>query len=319
MDDPSSETVPSKYYKPCDISSLLNNSKNCLSFFHLNISSLSFHIEELTTLISEHNLTFDIFGVSETKLRLNKAPLNSVIIPGYNFKFTATECSNGGTAIYIKKGLNYKLRKDLEIYKSKQLESMFIEVNPKNEKVVIGCIYRHPSMELSKVNNNYLTNLLDTLSSENKTIVLLGDFNADLLKCDQNSNISDFVDLMCSSLLLPHIFRPTRTTSSATLIDNIFTNSYNSSFVSGNHINALSDHHAQFLIMGNQHSPLELDRKEHMFQDLQKIEKNKNIISSLLENKDWVSKLRLSHNDVNLSSELFRRKVEKLIHFWAPL
>ena len=68
----------------------------------MNISSLSFHIEELTTLISEHNLTFDIFGVSETKLRLNKA-LNSVITPGYNFEFTATEYSNGGTAIYIKK------------------------------------------------------------------------------------------------------------------------------------------------------------------------------------------------------------------------
>ena len=29
--------------------------------FHLNISSLSFHIKEGTTLISEHNLTFDIF------------------------------------------------------------------------------------------------------------------------------------------------------------------------------------------------------------------------------------------------------------------
>ena len=68
--------------------------------------SLSFHIEELAILISEHSLTFDIFGVSETKLRLNKAPLNSVIIPGYNFEFTAAEYSNGGTATYIKKGSN---------------------------------------------------------------------------------------------------------------------------------------------------------------------------------------------------------------------
>ena len=95
----------------------------------MNICSLSFHIEELTTLISEHNLTFDIFGVSETKLRLNKAPLNSVKIPGYNFEFTTTECSNVGTDTPIKKGLNYKVRKDLEIYKPKQLESMFIELN----------------------------------------------------------------------------------------------------------------------------------------------------------------------------------------------
>ena len=74
------------------------------------------------------------FGVSETKFRLNRSPLISIIIPGYNFEFTSTECSNGGTAIYIKKGLNYKLRKDLEIYKSKQLESTFIEVNLKNKK-----------------------------------------------------------------------------------------------------------------------------------------------------------------------------------------
>ena len=98
--------------------------------------------------------TSDVFGVSETKLRLNKAPLNSVIIPGHNFEFTATECSNGGRAIYIKKGLNYKLRKDLEIYKSKQLQSMFTEVNLKYKKVVTDCIYRHPSMELSEFNNN---------------------------------------------------------------------------------------------------------------------------------------------------------------------
>ena len=102
------------------------------------------------------------------------------------------------------------------------------------------------------------------------------------------------------------------------LIDNIFSNNCNS-FVSGNLVNTLSDHHAQFLIMGNQQSPLELDSKEHMFQDFQEIEKNKNILSSLLENVDWVSELLLRCNDVNLLSELFLRKVEKLINFWAPL
>ena len=32
MDDPSSETVFSKYYEPCELSSLLNNSKNCHLF-----------------------------------------------------------------------------------------------------------------------------------------------------------------------------------------------------------------------------------------------------------------------------------------------
>ena len=71
-------------------------------------------------------------------------------------------------------------------------------------------------MELSVFNSDYRTNLLENVSSENKTVVyLLGDFNADLLKYDQNSNISDFLDLMYSFLLLlfptlTHIFSPTQ-------------------------------------------------------------------------------------------------------------
>ena len=71
--------------------------------------------------------------------------------------------------------------------------------------------------------------------------------------------------------------------------------------------------------MGNQHSSLEFDSTEKMFQDFQEIEKNKNIINSLLENVDWVTELRLSHNDVDLSSVPFLKKVEKLINFWAPV
>ena len=51
---------------------------------------------------------------------------------------------------------------------------MFIEVNLKNAKILIGCIYRHPSMELSELNSDYLINLLNTLSLENKTVVSLG-------------------------------------------------------------------------------------------------------------------------------------------------
>ena len=48
--------------------------------------------------------------------------------------------------------------------------------------------------------------------------------------------------------------------------------------------------------MGNQHNSLEFDSTEKMFRDFQEIEKNKNIISSLLEDVDWVTELFLSHN-----------------------
>ena len=145
--------------------------------------------------------------------------------------------------LYVKKGINYKLRRDLQIYKPKQLESTFIEVAQNKERIIIGCLYRHPSMELSEFNNHYLSNLLDSLSEENKTVLLLGDFNADLLKYDKDCNVSDFLDTMYSNLFLLHIACPTRVTvNSQTIIDTIFSNNYDSLFTSGNLGTTLSVH-----------------------------------------------------------------------------
>ena len=152
--------------------------------------------------------------------------------------------------LYVKKRINYKLWKDLQIYKSKQLESTFIEVVQNKERIIIGCLYRHPSMELSEFNNYYLSNLLDNVSGKNKTVVLLGDFNADLLKYDKDCNVSDFLDIMYSNLLLRHIASPTPVTINLeTLTDNIFSNNYDCSFTSGHLVTTLSDHHTQFLLM----------------------------------------------------------------------
>ena len=41
-------------------------------------------------------------------------------MPVYNIEHTPTESSNDGTLIYIKQGINYKLRKHLQVYKSKE-------------------------------------------------------------------------------------------------------------------------------------------------------------------------------------------------------
>ena len=76
-------------------------------------------------------------------------------------------------------------------------------------------------MKLSKFNNHFLPVLLERISKEKKTVVLLGDFNADLLKYDYDDEVADFLDAIYSTLLLPNISSPTRITStSATLIDN---------------------------------------------------------------------------------------------------
>ena len=82
---------------------LFKNTNKHFSIFHLNISSLPFHFEELSTLVSEHNLNFDFLGILESRLKLNQNPLTSVQLAGYSIEYAPTECNNGGTLRYVKK------------------------------------------------------------------------------------------------------------------------------------------------------------------------------------------------------------------------
>ena len=66
---------------------------------------------------------------------------------------------------------------------------------------MVGFIYRHPSTELGEFGSVYLTNLLEKLSLENKALVLLGDFHANLLKYDIDTNISNFIAIITTALL----------------------------------------------------------------------------------------------------------------------
>jgi len=56
--------------------------------------------------------------------------------------------------------------------------------------------------------------------------------------------------MMNSNYLLPYILQPTRVTDrSATLIDNMFANTFNFNALSGNLVTKISDHFPQFLII----------------------------------------------------------------------
>ena len=63
-------------------------------------------------------------------------------------------------------------------------------------------------MKLSEFNNSFLTNLLEKISFEKNIIVLLGDFNANLIHHDLDRDLSDFLDIKYSNFLLPKITTP---------------------------------------------------------------------------------------------------------------
>ena len=82
--------------------------------------------------------------------------------------------------------------------------------NPKKTNVTVGCTYCHLHMNLDKLNDYYLNNLLNKLSKENETVFLLGDFDLDLFKYDQHSPTNKFCKSFSFYILLPHIIQPSR-------------------------------------------------------------------------------------------------------------
>ena len=114
---------------------------------------------------------------------------------------------------------------------------------------------------------------MKTLSLAIKKLLTKSPIQCWLTKHDSNYDVSDFLDTMHSNLLLPRIISPARITAkSSTLIDNIFSIFFDSSFTSGNIVTALSDHHVQFLVIANQ-ANIEFEKPHHLYQDFSQFEK----------------------------------------------
>ena len=162
--------VQSKYYDTDELQTIkISNKDKSLALFHINACSLNKNFNELEHLLSCTNKNFDVIAISETRITKNISLTNNLTMNNFSFEFTPTESSAGGTLLYVANHLSYKPRLDLNIYKSNELESTFIEIlNPK--KLILLCfIYKHPSMDLNDFNTNYLNNLLDKVSREQKS------------------------------------------------------------------------------------------------------------------------------------------------------
>ena len=149
--------------------------------------------------------------------------------------------------------LSYKCCSDLNIYKKNELESTFIEtVNPKKSNIVVGVIYRNPSMNLTDFNCNFLNKLLENTSIEQNSLLLLGDLNVNLLNYNEHNQTNGFLDSLASNSFILLILQPARITGhSNTLLDNIFSNVIDPDITSSNLTVTISDHLPQFAITPN--------------------------------------------------------------------
>ena len=203
-----------------------NIEENNFSMLHANIRSAQKNLASLEHYINNLDHTFTVIGISESWFKDHS--VDRYGIEGYNGVHTFRPIrSGGGVSIFVQNSVEYFVRTDL-CYLNTPIETIFIEIDKeqigKDKNEIIGVIYRPPDTDI-KIFNEYMSELLDKMKSENKCIACLGDFNISLLNSDCHEPTQEFADLMYSCSLFPCITKPTRVTSkTASLINNIFCN-----------------------------------------------------------------------------------------------
>ena len=242
--------ISCKYYSPDQFLDNVNETIG-YSYFNLNCCGLCAHWEQFYELISntsDNHFAFDFIGLTEVFRTNNDQRLT---LPTYQKLITKSRpvSPRGGVGLFVRNGIKFTIRDDLSVFIPHVIETLFVEfkTNSKNN-CVVGIIYRPNSAPLADIDrfSQELYNIIDKINSENKTSVIMGDMNLDLLKFKSHDKTNSFIENMFAAGYVPTITKPTRVTpSSATLIDHIYTNNL-SNASSGIILTDIADHFGTF-------------------------------------------------------------------------
>ena len=229
-------------------------SQKGFSIFHLNIRSLTPKLDQLRSTFE--NRKIDIFTISETWLHKGICS-NILSIPGYSFARYDRETlthehmvkRGGGLGIYY----DHSLLHDADVYgeyncSNKDLELQIVQFTRKNaRKTVIFNVYRPPTGALDVAIDHLNEAILAISHVDRKDIVVLGDFNVDILE-KRHKDTKALIYFASTNGLVQLIDSPTRCTSiTDKAIDLIFTN-MDYIAASGTIDMFISDHQPVFLI-----------------------------------------------------------------------
>lgn len=276
--DSSAEFKPiqDKYFSPENVSFedfnyasnvKANDVSNNFSSIGVNMRSLANtkNFAKLESFLNSLCFSPTVIAVNETYLKDNESGPHCNLLD-YNFISNCrTSHRGGGVGIYVKNFLNYKIRDDLTVMDEKIFESIFIEIKIPGKSILYGTIYRSPSSDAAthEIFSNYLQQCLTILDKSNKLCFIQGDLNYDLCNIEDNNTIA-FSDILFDFSFYPHINMPTRIAgSSATCIDHIWSNVYETDVVSGIITDMIADHMITF-----QCTDINLVPKDHLNKDL---------------------------------------------------
>lgn len=129
----------SKYHSVDEINNITQSefqSANSLFLLHINIRSLSKHIDELQNNLNTLSCQPDIIAIRETKLNDNS--ITNIAVENFEFFHTNSTMAAGGSALYVKNELHATERKDIR-FVMEQVESTWVEL-PRNNlpSIIIG-------------------------------------------------------------------------------------------------------------------------------------------------------------------------------------
>ena len=264
---------------------------------------------------SQKNILFSVIAVQETWGV--KEDFNIARYQNFIYK-TRKDISGGGIGFFVREGIEYEILDEPSIFEARIHESLFIRVTGGNNNgIVIGNVYRpntHPFSNIKK-STSLLSKSIEHIRQryKNDTIIIVGDFNIDLVS-DENNSTSDFISELTSKGFLELITVPTRVTdTSETLLDHIWAStSYCST--SGVLDSGISDHYSTFLLLEQKIKPA---NKSPTFQKRTLKEANISSLKEALAQTDW-SPITSTQNPV-LSYNAFFQTFYKEFNIHCPI
>ena len=120
----------------------------------------------------------------------------------------------GGVGLYVKNGLKYSIRNDLNLYLS-YCEDILIEVKSTKQSLILSTIYRHSNSVVANFQDK-LCDILLKLENNKTSYVINGDFNINLLNT-KNNKVKNYTNMLTSVGCNSLINSPTRYSNNCTL------------------------------------------------------------------------------------------------------
>ena len=214
---------------------------NGFSIGHLNVRSLLPKIDQIKYIL--YNTQFDVLCLNETWLDDTIGQFE-FDVDGYVTVNKPRNRHGGGVLIYVRKGIGFKRRHDLE---PSDLECIWLQLHIHKKDILLCSMYRPPSK-----GSEYFDKMLDTIEvagMEGKMIVIAGDLNINYCP-DDSRNLLYYIE--CANNLSQLVSDYTRVTgTSKTIIDVILSSHPNLHSCTEVVKLALSDHYMVYTVIVN--------------------------------------------------------------------